>query len=145
MSSELDWMSHMMSGESDSEMCHSRVSEDPSERDTIRSSRSRRHSKRSHASKIVSFSHLRRERGRHLSVFRSHGSSISLAGISLVTVLVVLVSSFSQIEISSQIKHSMLSQHFQKMPWCGSILVISPRKEMSQKMEVYFSRFSRHL
>ena len=138
-------MNHMMSGESDSEMCHSRVSEDPSERDTIRSSQSRRHSKRSHASKIVSFSHLRQERGRHLSVSRSHGSSTNQGGISLVTVHVVLVSSFSQIAISSPIKRSMLSQRFQKMRWCGSILVISPRREMSQKMEVYFSRFSRHL
>ena len=145
MSSELGSMNHMMSGESDSELCHSRVSEDPSEQDTIRNSPSRRHSMRSHANKIVSFSRLRRVQGRHLSVSRSHGNSTSRGGISLVTVLVVLVSSFSPIAISSPIKRSMPSHRFQKMHWCVSILVISRRREMYRKMEVYFSRFSRHL
>ena len=138
-------MNHMMSGESDFDLYHSRVSEARSEQDTIRNSRSRRHSMRSHANKIVSFSRLRQEQGRHLSVSRSHGNSTSRGGISLVTVLVVLVSSFSPIAISSPIKRSMPSQRFQKMLWCGSILVISPRRELSPKMEVFFSRFSRHL
>ena len=134
----------MMSGESDFDLYHSRVSEARSERDTIRNSRSRRHSKRSHANKIVSFSRLRRVQGRHLSVSRSHGNSTSRGGISLVILLVVLVSSSSQIAISSPIKRSMPSQRFQKMLWCGSILVISPRRELYPKMEVFSSRFSRH-